>query len=134
MIHATALQGLAKDSSIQSLVVALGGTTVNAINSYAEVLASVFTETDIVSYTVPANKTARISGWQVSSSPCARFKLQVDGVVNGLVRTSATKPTDEVTFNGGVLVATTGQIVKISGYHEDSESQNMNASIFGVYE
>lgn len=101
-------------------------------NQFGEDTAVVsVTETTIASYTVPAGKTANIEGFLVNGSATGRYKLKVDGVVKAVARTSAADRTVNPSFGNGVITATAGLVVIVTGFHEEVANQTMDANVFG---
>lgn len=88
-------------------------------------------ETTLATYTVGAGVTAYIQGFSGVAGVAARYKLKVAGVTVGLLKTSASKPSESVSYVDGAVTASAGQAVIVTGYHGDSTSNEMASNIFG---
>jgi len=113
-------------------VVSVEETTSLPINIYAEVgsIASE-TETTVVTYAVPAGKTLNIQGFLGTGTSTGRFRLFLDAVVEGILRTSTAERSTSVDYGRGVIQATTGTTVTIKAYHEETANQTFQGNLFG---
>lgn len=108
-----------------------GASNRTALNVFAEAAAVISTsETTVVSYTATAVLTV-IQGVLVTGQAAGRFKLKVDGVTKTIVRTTAAKTTEQFQFEDGIITATAGQVILITGFHELIANQALAGNLFG---
>lgn len=89
------------------------------------------TETQIFTYTVPANTTLNIEGLLATGTATGRFYLKVEGTTVAVARTSASERDANRLFGQGVIQATAGETVTVTGYHEETANQTLSVSVFG---
>ena len=118
---------LASDQSAVSVT----QTERTGLNQFAEDAAVVSTtETTLITYT-PSGVTAKIQGIMVTGSATGRFKLKVAGTTKAIIRTSAANRTEYARFQDGPIIATTGQAVTLTAFHEEIANQAMAGNIYG---
>lgn len=116
---------------LTSIDVAVGGGT--AFNQYGQDTSVVTTtDTQLVSYTVPAGQTANIAGFSGTGGATGRFTLKIDGTAKAVIRTSAAKRSETAYFGGGVISAAAGEEITVTGYHEETPNQTLEANVFGT--
>lgn len=101
-------------------------------NSYDEDTSVVSTvETIVLTYTVPAGKTANIEGFSGTGTATGRFKLKVAGTTNGVIRTSTSERSKNADYKNGPVQASAGAAVTVTAYHEEVSNQTMECSLYG---
>jgi len=111
-------------------VTVTSGTSFNQFDQDDAVVSAV--DTEILSYTVPANKTANIKGFLGTGTATGKFTLKVDGATVSVLRTSAANRNGENYFGDGAITVTTGKVITINVYHEETTNQSMAANVFGT--
>jgi len=99
-------------------------------SNYNEITAASSVESDVVSYTVPAEKTARVWRIHASGEASARFRLKLNGTIIASGRISWTDRNWQPTF--GDIEGTAGDIFKITVIHTESSSKDYWATISGI--
>lgn len=77
------------------------------------------------------NQTISLRSLIVSAKEPAIFKLIVGDKTKVVIRTNPAKLTENVLFEDAIVVSS-GQTLKVFGYHEHIINQKLSASVFGV--
>ena len=109
--------------------IVIPGTEANTFGDVALVLTS--TETTVVTYTVPANKTFYFIGFVVSGNANALFKLYVDGVAVLAGRSSVANLTLNLTYSYSPIKVPEGVTIVLKVTHEVSVGCDFEGTILG---
>ena len=105
------------------------GTEANTFGDVALVLTS--TETTVVTYTVPANKTFYFIGFNVSGNANALFKLYVNGSPVLAGRSSVANLTLNLTYSYSPIKVTEGVTIVLKVTHGASVGCDFEGTILG---
>lgn len=109
-----------------------GAAATESFTAAADSISVVSTlETTILTYTAATD--LYVDSFIVSGQPAARYKLKVNGITKATVYTAVTKTTEEIPFGEFGLKVNLGEVVTITGYHEDILNKPLSATISGHY-
>lgn len=113
-------------------VVSILGASGTEVNVYGDVLAAFNVETTIVSYTVPAGKTFRLTTIEMWGDYFAEYFVRVDGVQKSGTNVSAAARSKTLEFEVGSILANDGQVVTTSVQHQAMGTVKFHANISGI--
>jgi hypothetical protein len=117
------------------VVVDSGSITVNefanGINIYGEVVAPFNTETTIISYTVPAGPSFKITAVEVWGDYFAEYFVRINGTQKSGTNVSAAERSKSLEFETGPVVALAGQVITISVQHQAMGNVKFHANLMG---
>lgn len=100
-------------------------------NTFDEAVVSSATETTVVSYTVPVDKTFYFIGLNASGNANALFKVYVDGNSTLAGRTSVANLTLSINYSYSPIKVNAGNTIAIKATHYASVNCNFEGTILG---